>query len=206
MRRIEHENIDEAAHGPAAHAAPPASAGAVLPGRRPFGTGPVGPGAGHHGGRAAAVSGGLRPPGGRGSAHCPDGSVGPGDLFPLSAVCISAGVRLHRGGAAALCDGGLRLFSVLFRVLLHGGLRRGRRAAGPGGVRPAVHGDPALLFPAGGGLLGDVRGTGGRVLWERTADCPCGLRPGLLGPVRRLLSGAAGGCVRSCFCPRCCCG
>ena len=41
----------------------------------------------------------------------------------------------------------------------------------------------------------DVRGTGGRVLWERTADCPCGLRPGLLGPVRRLLSGAAGGCV-----------
>ena len=52
-----------------------------------------------------------------------------------------------------------------------------------------------LLFPAGGGLLGDVRGTGGRVLWERTADCPCGLRPGLLGPVRRLLSGAAGGCV-----------
>lgn len=49
MRRIEHENIDEAAHGPAAHAAPPASAGAVLPGRRPFGTGPVGPGAGHHG-------------------------------------------------------------------------------------------------------------------------------------------------------------
>ena len=62
VRRIEHENIDEAAHGPAAHAAPPASAGAVLPGRRPFGTGPVGPGAGHHGGRAAAVSGGLRPP------------------------------------------------------------------------------------------------------------------------------------------------
>lgn len=180
---------------------------AVLPGRRPFGTGPVGPGAGHHGGRAAAVSGGLRPPGGRGSAHCPDGSVGPGDLFPLSAVCISAGVRLHRGGAAALCDGGLRLFSVLFRVLLHGGLRRGRRAAGPGGVRPAVHGDPALLFPAGGGLLGDVRGTGGRVLWERTADCPCGLRPGLLGPVRRLLSGRCWRvCVRSCFCPRCCCG
>lgn len=207
MRRIEHENIDEAAHGPAAHAAPPASAGAVLPGRRPFGTGPVGPGAGHHGGRAAAVSGGLRPPGGRGSAHCPDGSVGPGDLFPLSAVCISAGVRLHRGGAAALCDGGLRLFSVLFRVLLHGGLRRGRRAAGPGGVRPAVFGDPALLFPAGGGLLGDVRRDwrpcplgedGGLPLWSTAGPAGSGSAPAVWRCWRV--------CVRSCFCPRCCCG
>lgn len=42
----------------------------------------------------------------------------------------------------------------------------------PGGVRPAVFGDPALLFPAGGGLLGDVRGLGGRVLGRGRRTAP----------------------------------
>ena len=85
-------------------------------------------------------------------------------------------------------------FSVLFRVLLHGGLRRGRRAAGPGGVRPAVYGDPALLFPAGGGLLGTSAGLAavsfgrgrrtapvvyGRACWVRFGACCLALLAGV---------------------------
>ena len=77
MRRIEHENIDEAAHGPGAHAARLLLLALFFLAGVLFGTGPVGPGAGHHGGRVRRYLEDYVRLGGEGSAHCPDGSVGP---------------------------------------------------------------------------------------------------------------------------------
>ena len=75
-------------------AAPPSAAGAVLSGRRAFGTGCVRPGAGCHRGRAGPLSDGLSPPGRRNGTNDCRGAVCRTHLLPLSVAGLFAGVHL----------------------------------------------------------------------------------------------------------------
>lgn len=193
MRRFEFQKAQP--YRTAFSAAAPAVSGGLLFRWRDFGTGSGWPGAGYDRRRTDPLSDGLCPPKRRGGSDSKNCTVGAHNLFPLSIAGILLGICISWRAVAALCDGGIWLFLVLFCLLLYGGFRYEWSIIGAGGLWPALYSDTALLFSAGGSLLGNICRFSQSVLWERAAVCACGIWPGLLASACRMRSGAAGGRV-----------
>ena len=170
-----------------------ASFGVVSPlffGRHFFGTGPGRKSSGCYRSGANRVSAWICGSGGR--CDTPGNAVSAGALLPLSAFCGSSWVCIHWGGAAAVLNGSIWFFVIVFCLLFYCFVWWKWCFACTGGFWSAVCGDIAGIFSSGRSCVGKFRGTGVSVPWEGTAHSAYRLRSYLVASGRSMCWDFAG--------------